>query len=523
MTHAHSLSPVPGARLRRTPPPRTSRRLFALAALVLSVLLALPAIAAASGAPASTGLDAPIRAFGWPTDASPDDPYFGVQTDLAPIGVPAAWTRTTGIQDTIVAVLDTGIDAASPEFVGRLVPGYNALTGVADSPGDFGPTDDEAGHGTRVAGTIAAAANNGTGIAGIAPNVTIMPIKVLDGYGIGDFGGLVDGMNWAIARGARIITMSLGGRLKPSDVTYLQGTFDAAHAAGAVVVAAAGNAGVTKDDYPCNFQYVICVGSTTNDGTAVSSFSTRTNGLALVAPGEQIVSALPGGEYGYASGTSMATPHVTGAIALLRSIKPSLTPDEALASLIQTARPLGTGGRNPESGYGLLQVDAALDLVAGDPGVAPVAPPAGSSSPTPTPTTSPAPTPDQSTPTPVPSPTPDASVVPVPVPERIVPVVTTASPRNGTRSVLRSVRPRITFSTPLTGVSASTIRLKDLSRGRWVSIRVGYNASTRVVTITPVSRLSANHSYRVFVGRVLSTGGTPLARTVYITFRTGYR
>jgi subtilisin family serine protease len=524
VTHAFPSLPEPAPALGPALPQARSRGLRAVAALALAILLALPGTAATWAAPRPTGLDAPIRAFGWPTDAAPNDPYFGVQTDLVPIGVAAAWTRTTGTQGTIVAVLDTGIDASNPEFAGRLVPGYNALTGSADSPADFAATADDAGHGTHVSGTIAAAANNGTGIAGIAPNVSIMPIKVLGADGVGDFGGMIAGMNWAIAHGARIITLSLGGSLQPAAVTYLQGTFDAAHAAGAIVVAASGNDGTTMDEYPCNFNHVICVGSTTNDGTSVSSFSTRTYGLTLVAPGERIASTLPGSGYGYGSGTSMAVPHVTGAVALLRSLRPTLTPDEARASLIQTARPMAGGGHNPESGYGLLQVKAALDLVAGDSAATP-----STASPSPTPSTgatpTPTPTPDPAqVPTPLPSPTPDTGVQPVPTPALIVPTVTSSSPRNGTRSVVRSVRPRVAFSVPMTGVSTRTITMKDLSRGRWVRIRVSYSAAGRVATITPLSRLAANHSYRITVWRVLSASGrTPLSRPFVFTFRTGYR
>jgi subtilisin family serine protease len=524
VTHARSSTaheaPGPGATASRS----TSRRLRVLGALALSVLLATPGVVGASAAPPPTGFDSPIRAFGWPTDAAPNDPYFEAQTDLAAIDVAAAWTRTTGIAATVVAVLDTGIDATNPEFAGRLVPGFNALTGIADSPGDFGPTADDAGHGTHVSGTIAAATNNGTGIAGIAPNVSIMPIKVLSADGVGVFGGMVDGMNWAIAHGARIITLSLGGTLDPAAVAYLQGSFDAAHAAGAIVVAASGNDGTTVDEYPCNFHHVICVGSTTNDGTAVSTFSTRTNALAIVAPGERIASTLPGLGYGFESGTSMATPHVTGAVALLRSIRPTLTPDEARSSLTQTARQLsGGGGHNPASGYGLLQVRAALDVVAGTATAIPSPSPESSPLTSPSPSPSPAATPDpNATPTPLPSPTPTAQ--PVPTPQLIIPAVTASSPRNGGRSVSRSIRPRMTFSVPMTGVSTRTITMKDLSRGRWVTIRVSYNASTHAATITPRTRLAANHSYRITVGRVLAaSGGTPLGRAFVVTFRTGYR
>jgi subtilisin family serine protease len=490
-----------------------SHGLRALAALLLSALIATVGVAGTWAAPLPAGLEAPIRAFAWPVDGAPNDPYFGLQTDLPPIGVAAAWSRTTGTPSTVVAVLDTGIDAANPEFAGRLVPGFNALTGVADGPGDFTPTQDDAGHGTHVSGTIAAGANNAAGIAGIAPNVSIMPIKILSADGEGDFGGMVDGINWALAHGARIITMSLGGTLEPSAVAYLQGTFDAAHNAGAIVIAASGNDGAAVDQYPCNFTYVICVGSSTNDGTAVSSFSTRTAALALVAPGEQIASTLPGGGYGYGSGTSMATPHVTGAIALLRSVRPDLTPDQALATLTQTARPLAGGGHNQDSGYGLLQVGAALDLANGG------ATPLPSASPSPSPTPDP-----NASPTPSASPTADPSLNPVPSPQLIVPAVTASSPRNGARSVVRSIQMRMTFSVPMVGVSTRTITLKDLSRGRWVTIRVSYSASTRIATITPTTRLAANHSYRITVGRVLTaSGGTPLSRPFIVTFRTGYR
>lgn len=466
-----------------------------IAVLLLSAVLAIGAVAGTWAAPLPSGLDAPIRAFAWPVDSPPNDPGFLQQTDLEPIGVAAAWTRTTGLPGVVVAVLDTGIDAPNPEFAGRLVPGFNALTGVEDSAGDFGPTTDDStsGHGTHVSGTIAAAADNGTGIAGIAPNVSIMPIKILDSKGQGDFGGLIDGMNWAIAHGARIITMSLGGPLAPGTVADVQFAFDTAHAAGAIVMAAAGNDGIVLDEFPCNFVHVICVGSTTKDGTAVSSFSTRTVALALVAPGERIYSTIPADRNAYLSGTSMATSHVTGAVALLRSVRPTITPDEVLAALTLTARPIVAGGRDPASGYGLLQVAAAVDRVMS--GVVSVF-------------------------APLPPTPPSAS----PMTDPVAPAVTASSPRNGTRSVARSTRPRIAFSLAMAGISTRTIRMKDLSRGRWVTFRVSYSVSTRTVTIIPTTRLAANHSYRVYVDGVVSASdGTAMSRSFIVTFRTGYR
>jgi subtilisin family serine protease len=457
-------------------------------------------------------------------DAPPNDPYFTLQTDLAPIGLASAWSRTTGAANVVVAVLDSGIDAGNPEFAGRLVPGFNALTGEADTATNFAPTDDDAGHGTHVSGTIAAAADNSTGIAGIAPAVSIMPVKVLTADGEGDFGGMIDGVDWAVAHGARIITMSLGGTLAPDAAAFVQRTFDAAYSAGAIVIAASGNDGGLLDQYPCNFTHVICVGSTTNDGTAVSTFSTRTQALALVAPGERIASTLPGGGYGYGSGTSMATPHVTGAVALLRSLRPNLTPDEVVTGLTQSAKPLVAGGRNPASGYGLLQVGAAVDLLLGL-GPAPTQGASRSPKPEKSATHAPPPAPEPNpTPTPPAGPTPDPSLDPVPSPILIVPSVTASSPLNGARSIVRSVRPRITFSVPMVGVSTRTITMRDLSRGRWVAIRVTYSASARTATILPATRLLANHSYRITVSRVLSANdGAPLSRPFVLTFRTGYR
>ena len=497
-------------------PNRAARGTRGLAAFVVALLAVFGGPAGTWAAPVASALDAPVRAFGWPADAAPNDPYFELQGDLAPIGVPAAWTRTTGAASVVVAVLDTGIDPSNPEFAGRLVPGYNALTNVEDGPADFGPTMDDAGHGTHVAGTIAAGANNAMGIAGIAPGVSIMPVKVLGADGEGDFGGMVAGMNWALGHGARIISMSLGGTLEPAGVAYLQGTFNAAHAAGAIVIAASGNDGVLLDQYPCNFIHVICVGSTTKDGTTVSSFSTRTAAISVVAPGEEIASTLPGGGLGYGSGTSMATPHVTGAAALLRSLQPGLTPDQVLASLTQSAKPLVSGGPNVDSGYGLLQVDAALALVAGS---VPAATPTPSPTPAGSPTQTPAPTPNPNA-----TPTPEPEIGPVPSPVLIVPVVTAATPRNGSRLVARSIRPRIMFSLPMAEVSTRTVTMRDLSRGRWVSIRVAYSTATHVATIVPTFRLAPNHSYRITVGGVLTaTGGTPLSRPFIVTFRTGYR
>ena len=215
----------------------------------------------------------------------------------------------------------------------------------------------------------------------------------------------------------------------------------------------------------------------------------------------------------------MATPHVTGAVAFMRSVDPTISVDQVFADLIQTARPLVPGGRNAESGYGLLQVGPAVDLAAG-----------GSGAPLPTPT----PNPDASPTHPdtdgqTPAPTPDPRPVPRPrrprcrARRRARPSVLGTNPRNGTRNVSRSTQPQLIFSVAVAGISTRTVTMLDLSRGRRVLIRVSYSASSWVVTIKPTVRLGANHSYRILVAGITSSSdGIPIRQTFAVTFRTGY-
>ena len=534
----------------------------ATTSLVLAVLLGVGGTAGGFAVRADTSTDMPLHVFGWPTSGVPNDTYFSFQTDLASIDVAAAWRLTTGSPDVVVAVLDSGLDASSPEFTGRIVPGFNAFTGAEDGPTDFTATFDDDGHGTHVSGTIAAAADNGAGIAGIAPRTSIMPVKVIDAKGSGTFRMMVSGLNWAVAHGAKIVTLSLGGVLPPDLVTYYEAPFDAAYAAGVVVVAASGNEGAVVTNYPCNFDHVICVGSTTNDGQAVSTFSTRTTGLALVAPGERIASIVPGNAYEAWSGTSMATPHVTASVALMRAVSPSIGVDAVKDDLEQTAKPLSSGGQNPDSGFGLLQVGAAVALAAAQSNPAPV--PSASPSPSPTPNSSPtsptaSPSPDPNAspgpspsaspaPSASPSPSPDPnaspspglvppdpnaspapspvpSPVPVIAPAPVSPTVTSVTPRTGSRSVTRSSHSHITFSVGVKGITDRTILLTDVTTGHRVLIRLAYSATTRTVTLTPVTRLATNHSYRITVtsGVAASVGGLRLRATFTATFRTGVR
>ncbi len=335
---------------------------------VRSVVIARPGLAAALAAQlrsdpdvATVIPDARMTADAWPASGSPNDPYFAPhQAELGLIGVPAAWRTTTGSAAVIVAIIDTGSTADHEDLAGTVfVNPYNEITGTPEAV-------DDNGHGTHVTGTIAAQANNGKGIAGIAPGVRVMPIKALNAGGSGYFSAFLAGIDFAVAHGARIINMSLGGPLPPASVTAMQPTIDAAHAAGVTIIAAAGNDGDGSIRYPCAFNHVICVAATDN-GDGHASFSNANAYVDVSGPGVSEISTYPpfgcaGAPdcYGYMSGTSMATPHLAGVAALVLSAWPTDTPDQVETALLSTAIDLGTPGRDDVFGHGRVNAAAAV-------------------------------------------------------------------------------------------------------------------------------------------------------------------
>ena len=173
-------------------------------------------------------LDAPVRALGVPTGS---DPYRGLQWDLATIQAPAAWAASTGAGVT-VAVVDSGVDAGHPDLAGQVLPGTDLVTGTS------GVSSDPNGHGTHVAGTIAALTGNGVGVAGLAPDAKILPVRVLAENGSGMMSAVATGITWAADQGAQVINMSLGAT---AQVTAVTNAIAYARSKGVVVVAAAGN------------------------------------------------------------------------------------------------------------------------------------------------------------------------------------------------------------------------------------------------------------------------------------------
>ena len=255
-----------------------------------------------------------------------------------------AWsaTRGTGIR---VAVIDSGIDLDHPDL--RVYGGYNAINPRKSYNDDYG-------HGTHVAGTIAAL-DNGIGVIGVAPEAHLYAVKVLNSRGIGFVSDIIEGLDWCIQNGMQVANMSLGG----GGTTSYHQAIIAAHGAGIIIVAAAGNDGVEDSvNYPAKYPETIAV-SATDSSDALASFSSRGPEVDLAAPGVAIPSTWNDGYYKDGSGTSMATPHVAGTAALVLAAGRAATPEEVRSRLLATADDLGVDGFDNWYGYGLVDAEEA--------------------------------------------------------------------------------------------------------------------------------------------------------------------
>ena len=293
----------------------------------------------------------PLRRLQALADVAPD-PGRAQQWGLDAIGADAAWAVTRGA-GVVVAVVDTGV-APAPDLDGRLLPGWNVLARSEDAA-------DDNGHGTHVAGTVAEVGDNGLAESGVAPEASILPVKVLDSTGAGSDADVAAGIVWAADHGARIINLSLGGS-QPS--TVLADGVAYARTRGVLMVAAAGNDGGAVG-VPARLAGVIAVGAI--DSTRVRApFSAGGRALDLVAPGVDILQQTLDGVGGYAdrswSGTSMASPQVAGVAALALAAGRAKTAAGLARLLTRTALDLGVPGRDPAYGAGLVRADAALGV-----------------------------------------------------------------------------------------------------------------------------------------------------------------
>jgi len=339
--------------------------------------------------------------IGYPT-WTPNDPSYtgGQQWALGKIQMPLAWDLARG-QGAVIAVLDTGVDVNHPELQGRLLPGFSFTddtTNVADN----------CGHGTHVTGIIAANTDNGVGIAGVAPEAQILPVKVMERYqvGVSCYGSYSDfaaGLVYAADHGARVVNMSFGGT---TNSTTLANAIAYAANRGVLLVGAAGNNNSSTLFYPAAYTQVIAVAGTDGADARYAS-SNYGDWVDIAAPAVGVYSLYSNSSYTYMSGTSMAAPHVAAVAGLLLSQNPAYTDADLRALLQNNADDLGAPGFDPYFGWGRLNAYRALTNSSAAPTPVPPTPTPTPIPPTPTPTSvppTPTPTPIPPTPTPVPPP-----------------------------------------------------------------------------------------------------------------------
>ncbi|HKW98512.1 MAG TPA: Ig-like domain-containing protein [Bryobacteraceae bacterium] len=283
---------------------------------------------------------------------TPNDPDFSSQWHLSKIQAPSAWGLTLGSISVPIAVLDSGVDPTHPDLIPKLIPGWNFLTGNADTA-DNGALG---GHGTAVSGTAAAATNNATGVAGVGWANTIMPLVVLDASNYATYSNIASAIDYAADHGVRIISISIAGS---SSSSTLQSAVDYAWSKGSVVFAAAGNFSTSAPYYPAACTNVVAVSATESDDT-FSSFSNYGSWITLSAPGDYIMTTDLGGSYGQWYGTSFAAPIAAGVAALAISANPSLTASALVTLLKNNSDDLGTAGYDIYFGWGRVNAYKAV-------------------------------------------------------------------------------------------------------------------------------------------------------------------
>ena len=313
-----------------------------------------------SSATAYVEYDTPIQAFG--TDAFKHHQWSLLNTGQkkglkgADIGLTAMQKRIAKKKQstTLVAVIDSGVNPSYADFAGkvRMDLGYDFVNRSKTAWDDYG-------HGSHVAGIIAAGTDNTYGMTGINAKASIIPIKVLDENGAGYTSDLVSGINHAVKKGAKVINLSLGGDTSSKAV---ESALSYAKSKNVLIVAASGNAGKKALSYPARSKYVLSVGATGRTDKR-ASFSNYGTGLDLVAPGVSIPSYLADGELAFASGTSMAAPHVTAVASVLYSLKSSIKAADVESILKKSAKDLGSKGYDTTYGSGRLNADRAASYI----------------------------------------------------------------------------------------------------------------------------------------------------------------
>jgi len=276
----------------------------------------------------------------------PNDTFFSYEWGFRQAGFGTIWRRPSAARPVIVAVIDTGVDATQPDLAGVVRPQIDLVDGGSS-------TGDDNGHGTAVAGVIAALANNGVGGAGVCGACSILPIKAMGSNGNGDLATVAAGIVKAADMHARVIDLSLGG---PQGLDALAQAVAYANSKGAVVVAAAGNSGLATPFFPANYPGVISVAGS-NQADRLYSWSEHGPWIAVSAPGCNVAPLLQGG-YGQFCGTSSATPLVAGLAGIIVAAHPSATNARVASAIERTAKRISAGVR-----FGRISAASALAAV----------------------------------------------------------------------------------------------------------------------------------------------------------------
>jgi len=256
-------------------------------------------------------------------------------------------------EGVIVASLDTGVDVDHLDLAANIIDGWNFVDNN-DNITDFD------GHGTMVAGIVAAIANNSIGITGVAPEVSIMPLKVVSESGV-SWTDVTSAIRYAADNGAKVISMSLGGGYSKLS-SAMEAAIDYAYQRGCVLVAAAGNNDSSELFYPAAYEQVIAVSAIDEDDQK-ASFSNYGNYIDFCAPGVNVLTTWKDGTYAYGNGTSFAAPFVTGVVAVMLSKYPSLSNENIVETLRVQAEDLGEAGWDQFYGWGVVDAYDAISLV----------------------------------------------------------------------------------------------------------------------------------------------------------------
>lgn len=288
-----------------------------------------------------------------PAEITPNDPWFANwEGHLKRIQAPAAWSTTTGSSNVVIAILDTGIDASHEDLISKIVPGWNTYNNNSD-------VTDVAGHGTAVAGTAAAATNNGKGVASVCWGCSLMPVRVSDASGNATYSAIASGLTWAADHGARVANISY----IVSDSSVVTSAAQYFQSKGGVVASSAGNYSTfsNSSDNP----YILTV-SATDQSDAIYYYSNTGKNIDLAAPGDSFSTQMGGG-YVSTGGTSYSSPIVAGVAALVMSANPSLSGAQVQNILKESADDLGAPGWDSTYGSGRVNAARAVTMATGGP------------------------------------------------------------------------------------------------------------------------------------------------------------